>query len=65
MVGVVFNPLLNELFTATKGGGAFLNGQRIHVASADRLDKAVIATNVRAEMSLLFGACLFFVPRLA
>jgi hypothetical protein len=29
-VGVVFNPILDELFTAVIGKGAFLNGQRIY-----------------------------------
>jgi hypothetical protein len=29
-VGVVFNPILDELFTAVKGRGAFLNGQHIY-----------------------------------
>lgn len=33
MVGVVFNPHGNELFTAVAGRGAFCNGERIHVAS--------------------------------
>jgi len=49
VVGVVYNPLLNELFTATLGGGSFLNGTPIHVAHADSLDKAVIATNVGVD----------------
>lgn len=46
VVGVVYNPQLKELFTATKGGGAFLNGKPIHVANAASLDRAVIATNI-------------------
>jgi 3'-phosphoadenosine 5'-phosphosulfate (PAPS) 3'-phosphatase len=29
-IGVVFNPILDELFTAVIGKGAFLNGQRIY-----------------------------------
>ncbi|XP_076935049.1 inositol-phosphate phosphatase-like [Bidens hawaiensis] len=29
VVGVVYNPILNELFTATDGNGAFLNGDPI------------------------------------
>ena len=30
-MGVVYNPYLNELFTAVKGQGAYLNGVPIHV----------------------------------
>jgi fructose-1,6-bisphosphatase/inositol monophosphatase family enzyme len=49
VVAVVFNPVLGELFTATRGGGAFLNGVPIRVASAASLDKAVVATNVGVD----------------
>ncbi|XP_019754082.1 inositol monophosphatase 2 [Dendroctonus ponderosae] len=31
--GIVFNPHMDELFTAIRGEGAFLNGERIHVSS--------------------------------
>jgi myo-inositol-1(or 4)-monophosphatase len=44
MDGVVFDPMRNECFTATKGGGAFLNGKRIGVTSCERLDHSIIAT---------------------
>lgn len=44
VVGVVYNPVLDELFTAVKGGGACLNGQRIHVSDTAELGKALIAT---------------------
>lgn len=32
-MGVVYNPYLNEMFTAVKGQGAYLNGKPIHVSS--------------------------------
>lgn len=31
-IGVVYNPILEQLFTARKGKGAFLNGAPIHVS---------------------------------
>ncbi|MBQ6893217.1 MAG: inositol monophosphatase [Clostridia bacterium] len=31
-VGVVYNPFTNEMFTAERGKGAFLNGKQIHVS---------------------------------
>lgn len=32
LIGVVFNPVQNELYTAVKGEGAFLNGKPIHAS---------------------------------
>lgn len=31
-IGIVYNPILEQLFTARKGQGAFLNGAPIHVS---------------------------------
>jgi myo-inositol-1(or 4)-monophosphatase len=44
LVGVVFDPTRNELFTAIKGRGAFLNDQNIQVSSIEDLDKSLLAT---------------------
>lgn len=41
---VIFDPVRNDLFTATKGRGAFLNEKRIRVASRPKLQQALIAT---------------------
>jgi myo-inositol-1(or 4)-monophosphatase len=41
---VVYDTSRNELFTATKGAGAFLNEKRIRVSRADRLENALIGT---------------------
>lgn len=41
-VGVVYIPALNELFTATRDGDAYLNGQPIHVSSIDRVRDSMI-----------------------
>ncbi len=43
-VGVVYDPLLDELFHAVRGGGAFLNQRRIGVSDETRLDRALLAT---------------------
>jgi len=42
--GVVYDPAKNELFTATRGAGAFLNDKRIRVAKRDRISDALIGT---------------------
>lgn len=44
VAGVVFDPTRNELFTAEAGGGAWLNGERIRVSGAKRLEDALVAT---------------------
>ena len=41
---VVFDPNRNELFTATKGVGAYLNDRRIRVSRADKLEQALVGT---------------------
>ena len=41
---VVFDPNRNELFTASKGVGAYLNDRRIRVSKADRLEGALVGT---------------------
>lgn len=41
---VIYDPTRNELFTATKGAGAFLNDKRIRVAKRDKLADALIGT---------------------
>ncbi len=42
--GVIFDPLRNELFTASRGSGAVLNDRRIRVAERKDLDGAMLAT---------------------
>lgn len=41
---LVFDPNRNELFTASKGVGAFLNDRRIRVSKCSRLSDALIGT---------------------
>jgi myo-inositol-1(or 4)-monophosphatase len=42
IAGVVYNPANDELFTAERGKGAFLNDQRLRVAARRRLADAVV-----------------------
>ena len=41
---VVYDPTRDELFTASKGAGAYLNNRRIRVAGRIRMSEALIAT---------------------
>ncbi len=43
-LAVVFNPILEELFWAVQGEGAFCNGQRLEVSPQNKLQNALIAT---------------------
>jgi myo-inositol-1(or 4)-monophosphatase len=43
IAGVVYNPASDDLFTAERGKGAFLNDQRLRVAARKRLADAVVA----------------------
>ena len=42
--GVVYDPLRDEMFTASKGDGAFLNDRRIRVTKRENLAGALLAT---------------------
>jgi myo-inositol-1(or 4)-monophosphatase len=42
--GVVYDPLRQELFTASRGHGAQLDGRKIRVSGQTRLDRALIGT---------------------
>lgn len=44
IAGVIFDPNRQELFSAERGGGAFLNGARIRVSKANRLEHSLVAT---------------------
>jgi len=43
-LGVVYAPLLNELYTSTKGSGAFLNNNQISVSKISTLTGSLLAT---------------------
>ncbi|MGC9522617.1 MAG: inositol monophosphatase family protein [Anaerolineae bacterium] len=43
-VGVVFDPLRDEMFAAWRGGGSTLNGVAIHVSVSQPLSEAFLAT---------------------
>ena len=42
--GVIFDPLRDEMFAATEGEGAFLNGRPIRVSKVATLDESMLAT---------------------
>ena len=43
-LAVVYNPILDELYTAKIGKGAYLNGKKLKVSTEDNFQKSLIAT---------------------
>lgn len=65
VLGVIFDPLRDETFTAQTGGGAELNGEPIRVSTTESLERAVVATGFpydhgdhAAEYAAALGAVL-------
>ncbi len=44
VAGIIYDPLRDELFTATRGSGAQLNGKPIHVSRTSELAESLLAT---------------------
>jgi histidinol-phosphatase len=42
VAGVIHNPVTGELYTARRGGGTRLNGERVHVSDVVELDRAAL-----------------------
>ena len=64
-VGAVYDPTRAELFTAERGAGAFLNGQRLQVSAAAELIDALLVTGFpydvhkqTADLVTMFAAFL-------
>jgi myo-inositol-1(or 4)-monophosphatase len=43
-LGVTYDPLRDELFTAIRGRGAYLNGEPIHVSNVEAKNRTLLAT---------------------
>lgn len=44
LCGVIYQPLLGELFTASRGNGAYLNNKKLCVSATDTLADAILVT---------------------
>jgi myo-inositol-1(or 4)-monophosphatase len=67
--GLVYNPISDELFTAERGGGAYLNDHRLRVAARSSLAEAVVATGTphigRGDHGLFLRELAALMPRVA
>lgn len=60
VVGVVYNPIMEEMFTAVRGKGAFLNGNPIQASSCSSLGSALAISEIGVTrddetLNALFG----------
>jgi myo-inositol-1(or 4)-monophosphatase len=66
LIGIVFDPIRNEMFSAIKGQGAFLNKFPIHVSKRNRLEETILALGFSKGMDSI-EKCLelyqFYGPR--
>ena len=46
VAGVIYNPVMDELYTAEKGKGAFLNDRRLRVAARRTLQESLLSTGI-------------------
>lgn len=67
LVGVVYDPNADELFSAVRGAGATLNDQPIHVSEVAKLEESVCAMGFpyvkQPQQSDHFRQFEYFVPR--
>lgn len=63
LLGVVYDPMAQELFTAISGDGALLNGRELAVSTRKECDRAVIAFSrgssqeAKRRAAAIFAAC--------
>jgi myo-inositol-1(or 4)-monophosphatase len=69
IAGVIYNPANDELYTAERGKGTFLNDQRLRVAGRRKLNEAVIACGLphigRGDFKLSLAELAEIQPRVA
>ncbi|UCH00681.1 MAG: inositol monophosphatase [Deltaproteobacteria bacterium] len=44
ILGIIYNPMLSEMFVAEKDKGVFLNGREVHVSNTIRISESLVAT---------------------
>lgn len=68
-IAFVYNPTLNQMFTARKGKGTFLNGKQIYVSKETSLSKALIMTEAgtsrdEEKMRVVFENYTKLIPKI-
>ncbi len=55
IAGVTYDPIRDEMFTAAKGEGAFLNNRRIRVSSRQRMEESLLVTSLSIKNTPVFN----------
>lgn len=58
-VGVIYDPLHDELFEAVRGQGAFLNGLPIHVSATPSLEEGLLVSGFPYQLAEIDNTALF------
>lgn len=59
VMGVVFCPALEQMFTARRGNGAYCNGQRLAVRCSPTLRESLVCTELGSDRSEAKRQCVF------
>ncbi len=62
--GVVYDPVRDEMFTALRGGGAYMNGKPVRVSGARNLREAVVATGFYYDRGRIMRKTLSSIEKL-
>ncbi|NVK33288.1 MAG: inositol monophosphatase [Rhodobacteraceae bacterium] len=69
VAGVIYNPVMDELYTAERGRGAYLNDRRLRVAGRSELTEMVFGTGLpfvgRGDHGLALKEMRYFMPEVA
>lgn len=60
LVGAIYDPLRDEMFTARAGGGAFLDGKPVRVAATQDVGEALVAVSFPPHVAVDSGAVADF-----
>lgn len=64
VAGVVFDPTRDELYSATRGGGATCNGSRLRVSDTATVDRALVVTQAQSSDPAVIAAFTGLMGRL-
>lgn len=64
VLGVIFNPITRELYSAQKGKGAYLNGKKIKINQTANLSKVILNFNKGTDLVGVFKTLIKLAPHI-